>query len=438
MNPIFLVERIMYRITMGETDLSEEIIKECSTLLGQPTKKLDVLKNRYKQVFGKYIIKRCTRVDSEKLCLYTLNQRVPFKLMPVTMYATGTILLFRDEEPVDIIAYPMPKALSYMKTSGIPIEEYGSTVPREVSVRLDGWQLNAYYNPILRRWIFATRYVLHNMYFERGKLVEEPFETIANPYVYVADRLAEELGIYSVLDKYRGWTFIFILLGPEPAITHPPYPLGSDYKEYKLVPLLARDSEGKLYTWSETSSLLGIAGPPLVECKKLEELYEDAKKRIDIRSYIAFIDYGNPEHPLLIELESELYPEAMNVKYLYSAKSAAILICEGYGDKLASIVSEELRPRVDQLKEHVVTLEQILLNIALDPKIRDRVVRLVNTVNSIAKKNVISLDEVVKNLEKGNIKRIVKKVVGLVLEGHSLMSEEPISLIKKIVEEIIH
>jgi len=276
------------------------------------------------------------------------------------------------------------------------------------------------------------------MYFERGKLVEEPFETIANPYVYVADRLAEELGIYSLLEKYRGWTFTFVLLGPEPAITHPPYPLGSDYKQYKLVPLLARDNEGKLYTWSETSSLLGIAGPLLIECKKLGELYEEAKKRLDIRSYIAFIDYGNPEHPLLIELESEVYPEAMNVKYLYSAKSAAILICEGYGDEIINIVNEDLRPRINQLKELVMMLEQKLLNLASDPNMKDRVARLVNIVNSIMKRNIINLDEVVKNLEKGNIKRIVKKITGSVLEDHSLISEEPISLIKKIVEEVIH
>jgi len=436
MNPIFLVERVMYRITIGETDLPEEVIKECSTLLGQPTKKLDVLKNRYKQVFSRYIAKRCSKVDNMELCLYTLNQRVPFKLMPVTMYATGTILLFKDGEPIDVVAYPMPKALSYMKTPGVSAEEYGSTIPREVSVRLDGWQLNAYYNPILKRWIFATRYVLHNMYFERGKLVEEPFETIANPYVYVADRLAEELGIYNVLDRYRGWTFTFVLLGPEPAITHPPYPLGSDYKQYKLIPLLARDNEGKLYTWSETSSLLGISGPPLIECRKLEELYEDAKKRLDIRSYIAFIDCGNPEHPLLIELESEVYPDAMNVKYLYSAKSAAILICEGYGDELANIVSEDLRPRVAQLKELVIALERSLLNIASDPSMKDKVTKLVNVVNSITKRNVINLDEVVKNLEKGNIKRIIKKIVGSILEDHSLVSEEPISLIKRVVEEI--
>ena len=81
---------------------------------------------------------------------------------------------------------------------------------------------------MIERWVFATRYVLHNMYYVKGRLVEEPLDVIANPYVELADAKAREMGLYEAVDRYRGWTFTFVLEGPEPAITRPPYPIGAD------------------------------------------------------------------------------------------------------------------------------------------------------------------------------------------------------------------
>ncbi len=437
MNPIFFVERAMYRaLTKGE-DLPEDVIRKCSKLLGQPSKKMESVIARYRQVFERYLSKRCTRVsETEEVCIYTLSSRAPFKPMPVTMCATGTVILYREGEPAELLAYPMPKALSYAKSPGLPAEEYGDVIPREVSLRLDGWQLNAYYNPLLKRWIFSTRYVLHNMYFERGRLVEEPFNTIANPYVYVADKLAEEQNLYQVLDKYRGWTFTFVLIGPEPAITHPPYPLGTDYRQYRLVPLMARDPTGKLYTWSETAALLGSEGPPLIELRKRGERYNTVRRSLTIRSYIAFIDRDDPENPLLAELESELYPDAMNVKYMYSAKSVAILTYEDAADKLVEIVDENLKPRIERLAKLLIIFEDKLRSAASRPGLPDIAKRLTDLVNEIANRRVLSADEVIKNLEKGNVKRIAKKISSLVLEEHSIATEDPIIIIEKLIDAI--
>ncbi len=437
MNSIFFVEKAMYwAIAKGE-DLPEDIIRKCGELLGQPSKKIESVIARYRQVFGRYISKRCTHVsETEEVCIYTTNPRAPFKLMPVTMNATGTVILFREGEPIELLAYPIPKALSYAKSPGIPAEEYGDIIPREVSLRLDGWQLNAYYNPLLKRWIFSTRYVLHNMYFERGRLIEEPFDTIANPYVYVADKLAEEQNLYQVLDKYRGWTFTFILLGPEPAITHPPYPLGTDYRQYRLVPLMARDPTGKLYTWSETASLLESEGPPLIEPRKLRELYNTVRRSLTIRSYIAFIDRDDPENPLLAELESELYPDAMNVKYLYSAKSVAILTYEDAADRLTEIVDENLKPRIERLAKLLTMFEDKLRNVASRPDLPDIAKRLANLVNEITNRRTLSADEVIKNLERGNVRRIAKKISSLVLEEQSIATENPITIVEKLIDAI--
>ncbi len=437
MNPVFFVEKAMYRaITKGE-NLSENDIRKCGELLGQPSKKIESVIARYRQVFERYISKRCIRVsETEEVCIYTTNPRASFRPMPVTMCATGTVILFREGEPIELLAYPMPKALSYAKSPGIPAEEYGDVTPREVSLRLDGWQLNAYYNPLLKRWIFSTRYVLHNMYFERRRVIEEPFDTIANPYVYVADKLAEEQNLYQVLDKYRGWTFTFVLLGPEPAITHPPYPLGTDYRRYRLVPLMARDSAGKLYTWSETASLLESEGPPLAEPRRLRELYNAVRRSLTIRSYIAFIDRNDPENPLLAELESELYPDAMNVKYMYSAKSVAILTYEDSVDGLTEIIDEALKPRVERLAKLLIMFEDKLRNTTSRPDLLDITKHLANLVNEITNRRILSADEVIENLKRGNVRRIAKKISSLVLEERSITTEDPITIIEKLINAI--
>ena len=434
-NNVFYVEKFIYRVSHENYAPSEEEIRRVGETLGQPTKKLDAVLSRYKQVFGQYIVKRCSEIDSNtKVCIYTWNQKVPFKVFPASMHAFGTIILFKGEEPVELLAYPMPKALSYAKSPGLPREKYGDVVPREATVRIDGWQITAYFNPVLNKWMFATRYVLHNMYFEAGKLITEDFNNIANPYVYVAHRIAEEQGIYEKLSRFeKGWTFTLVLEGPEPAITRPPYPLGEDYQRYKLYLLFARDPQGKLYTWSESRSILGIETPQFIKPEPLDKLYEEVSTRLDVRSYMAYIDVGDPENPIIAELESQLYPDAMFVKYLYDAKSAAIIACEGFGEKLHEIVDPGIKEPVKEINSAVGSLMK-LLEEATDMVSASEAI--VNTLDRYRPGHNFSKDEVIVALKSKNVKRVVKKALSILLEGRSLATRTTIDIINEFVQEI--
>jgi len=432
LNKVFAVEVFAYRVLKEGYQPSEEELMEYGALLGQPTRKLSAFLERYRQVFGNQVERRCSAVGDERVCIYTWSQRHPFKLFPAALHAFGTVILFKGDKPVEVLAYPMPKALSYAKSPGLSEKEYADAVPREVTERIDGWQLTAYYNPLLGRWIFATRYVLHNMYFERGRLVEEDFSNVANPYVYVADRLAEESNLYHILDRFRGWTFTFVLSGPEPAITKPPYPMGSDYGLYRLTPLFARDPSGRLYSWSETEKLLGLEGPRRVRVKRLAELYEEARRKLDVRSYIAFVETGDPENPIIAELESDYYPDAMVVKHLYSAKSAAMLVSEGLTDELKRIVDEETSKRLGELASWVQRFVDVLQRVE-DVEIASA---RISAVVAELKGAEIRPAEVLKPLKEGNIKRAVKKVLGTLLEGESLRSDEAFKMLAKLVEEL--
>jgi len=434
-NAVFYVERFVYKALHEGFKPSEEEVRFVGEMLGQPTKKIDVVLNRYKQVFKWYIVKRCADVDKDvKTCIYCWNQKVPFRLFPLALHAFGSVLLFKGEEPVEVLAYPMPKALSFAKSPGLPEEKYGSTIPREVTERIDGWQITAYFNSILNKWMFATRYALHNMYFEAGKLVVEDFTSIANPYVYVAHKLAEESGLYTKLQRFeKGWTFTFVLKGPEPAITKPPYPMGSDYAKYKLYLLFARDPGGKLYTWSESRVLLDCETPPEVKPEPLEKLYEKIVHRLDVRSYMAFIDSQDPENPIIAELESELYPDAMNVKHLYDAKSAAIISSEGFGERLAEIVEEHIRSAVKEI-DVAVKKFSLLLNKVAD--IDAVAIAIVETLENYRPGHGVSSDEIRAALKSGNIKRVVKKVFSTLLEGKSLITKTTTNTANRFVEDV--
>jgi len=431
MNRVFAVENFVYRVTREGYQPSEEELMGYGALLGQPTRKLSAFLDRYRQVFGYQIERRCSNVGDERICIYTWSQRHSFKLFPLSLHAFGTIIRFRGDRPVDVLAYPMPKALSYGKSPGLSEREYGDRVPREVTERVDGWQLTAYYNPVLGRWIFATRYVLHNMYFERGRLIEEDFSSIANPYVYVADRLADESNLYQILDRYRGWTFTFVLLGPEPAVTRPPYPMGSDYKLYRLIPLFARDASGKLYSWSETEKLLGLEGPRRIGSRRLSELYEEVRRRLDVRSYIAFIDTEDPENPVIAELDSDYYPDAMMVKHLYSAKSTAILVCEGFLDELKRIVDRDTLDRVERFAVKIQRFIDVLQRARDIDTVSEKISSVVKELRGVEIRGEIS-----KSLREGNIKRVAKKVLGTLFEDKSLRSEEIFDIVTRLIKEI--
>ena len=330
---------------------------------------------------------------------------------------------------------PFNKPLSYAKSPGVPESEYGLLTPREVSLRVDGWHLTAYYNPVLGRWVFATKYALHNMYYKKGKLVVEEFNNIVNPYVSVADTIAENEGLYSALDRYRGWTFTFVLEGPEPAITHPPPPIGVDVEKFKLHLLMSRSPEGRLYTWSETQSLLNYRTPLLLEPKPLRELYKEVKQRLDVRSYFAYVDTGDPENPLIVELESDYYAEAMNTKYLNSAKSAALLISEGVAHELTKLLDKVVAERVRELEKAYYDLESVLANALRAGLVKEASEALLRALRDLGVKG-LQVTEVTKNLGEGNIKRVLRKVLASLLEDKSLLADETLELVHRLVNAL--
>jgi len=434
-NRVFLVEDFVYRVECEGYSPSEEEIRAIGEVLGQPTKKLNVVLDRYWQVFNKNIEKKCSSLGNKSVCIYTWRSGVPFKVYPLALHAFGTVILFEGDKPVSVLAYPFNKPLSYAKSPGIPESELRGAVPREVTVRVDGWHLTLYYNPLIERWVFATRYVLHNMYYVKGRLVEEPLDTIANPYVEIADAKARELGLYELVDKYRGWTFTFVLEGPEPAITRPPYPLGADPGQFKLYLLMARNPQGRLYTWSETQRLLGLETPRHVEPREISELYGEVRGRLDVRSYIAYIDSGDPENPVLVELESDYYADAMSVKYLNDAKSAVLLITENLTEKLVEMLNEDQARVVRDLGSRVRELVEFLNTSASQISLEDIARALIDSAREHGVKGLY-YEEVFKNLREGNIKRVVRKVLSTLLEGKSLLSVEVAQLVESFLESL--
>lgn len=55
------------------------------------------------------------------------------------------------------------------------------------------------------------------MFFNRRAIIGL-HDVILNPFAYVVDRITQEENSHSLLNRYNGWTFAFILQDPEPAI----------------------------------------------------------------------------------------------------------------------------------------------------------------------------------------------------------------------------
>jgi len=432
-NRVFLVEDFIYRVEREGYYPKENEVKTISEVLGQPTRKLSVVLDRYWQVFSRNIEKKCSSLGDRSICIYSWRSGVPFKLYPLALHALGTIILFQGDKPLSVLAYPFNKPLSYSKSPGISENELRGSIPREVTVRIDGWHLTLYYNPLIERWVFATRHALHNMYYVKGRLVEESLDVIANPYVEIADKKARDIGLYNAVENYRGWTFTFVLEGPEPAITRPPYPIGADPGLFRLYLLMARDPSGKLYTWSETRKLISLETPSFIEPREISTLYREIRSRLDVRSYIAYIDSGDPENPILVELESDYYADAMNVKYLNDAKSAVILSAEGLIGELLSILSEHQAQVIRELDSSVQKLLE-LLNTAVSTGIIDKAASALLDVVRKQRLRELNFSEIYKNLSEKNTKRIAKKLLGLLLEGKSILAAETLKVINDTVK----
>lgn len=60
-----------------------------------------------------------------------------FKIFPLSTCLNGTIILFGDDEPRSILAYPLSKALGYARTSEISKDRYRPIISRYVIKRID-------------------------------------------------------------------------------------------------------------------------------------------------------------------------------------------------------------------------------------------------------------------------------------------------------------
>ena len=336
MNYIQLIEKSIKEWSSREPNPDD--VKRISELLGVSSKKSSYVLNRwFNEILGKYIDKKCVSISEDVVeCIYSPVLGTPPRYFPVVLHATGTVLLF-EKDDIKTIAFPIHRARD-LGIHGVSIPE--DKEPIEITERLDGWQITFYYDPILKKWIAATRYVLHNMRYEKGKLIIEEFGNIINPYVEVAMIIAEETGLLNKFKGFEGWTFTFTLVGPEPAILKPGAPSKWNWDKYKLYLIAARKPDGTLLTTRESAELLKIEHVPTHETKSIQELVNEIQKSLTKMSY--FLRYGDDNvTPTIIEIKSTMYPEAMNLKYYNDAKSFTILLTEGYGNKILNLIQDE-------------------------------------------------------------------------------------------------
>lgn len=425
-NPIFSVERIMWFLESGK-HVEETLIRKAGELLGTPVKKAEALRARFFDVFSRFIEKRCSDAGSGyRVCIYSWNKRRAFKAFPASLYATGTIILFRGDEPLEVICNPLPKALDYP----LALENIsGFSTPYYVSERVDGWQVNAYYDKILGRWVFSTRYVLHNMYFSRGFLNIDRYGEVSNPLVSLADAIASREDLYSMLDGLEGWSLVFVLLGPEPAITSPPYPIAPDPSEYKLYLVAARRGDGVLLTGSEARDIVGWGLTPAERNPKpLGDLYGEVRTSLTTRSLIAWLRIGEGD-PVLIEIPSQYYYDAMMVKHLRDAKSASILCSEDLCEEATNLVPKDLGERVRAIGRTFRDLVEALERGFFDERISST---MANIINEIRGDNAITAKEILDGVLSRNYRRVAKKILALILEDRSLASSEIIDILDRI------
>ena len=362
-NSICIVERFKALLESGyQPDPLE--VREVSSLLGEPTKKVEVFNSKYLDVFTRLLQKNCIYQENVELCIYSWNPRARIRYFPVALDATGTILLFERGLP-QVVAYPTHRAHDIALGETLVRKPEEAKVV-EVTARVDGFQITFYYNPLIKRWIPATRYVLHNTRYVGSRLVTGGLEEIINPYVKVADFIAESEGIYDKLRGYEGWTFTFVLEAPEPAILRPNVELYR-YEEFKLYLLNARRYDGLLLTVRESSETVKVPHVPIEEVsiatsEELERYINTWSKDLYVRS--RFIRYSDqdPFRPYTVEVGSRLYEDAVAVRFSSSPKSLLILASYGFANEAVNLlvdyrdlreVGRQLCNLYSELREHL-------------------------------------------------------------------------------------
>jgi hypothetical protein len=423
-NYVFKVVSI-YEAWANGRDLTSDEIYEASSLLGSPTRKLEVFLSRFRDVFGQVVEERCCDVGGGRVCIYSWSRRAFKRYFPVALDAGGTVVYY-EGGVAKLVSYPLHRAFDL----GVRGVELPSESPSIITPRVDGWQVNLYWDPVLDKWVFSTRYVLHNMVFVRGELKVEEYGLTINPIVSVAEALASKIGLYSRLNDFKGWTFTFMIEGSEPATWVKGPPEVSRVDEYKLILVAARKPSGELLNPIDSlkvAEMLGVEGIAMraLELKALEEVRES----VDHPSiFLWYLSRGDPEHPEVYEVRSEVYEDYVNAVRGSNAKSYVLLLTSG-----SSRVVERLR---EAIGDNIVseTLQKLgELGEVLEEASRsnpDDLRRLLRAKG--LKQDAIST--AMKALEEGKPMRAIRILLSSLLEGWSI--EDTPLIIANLVEDV--
>jgi hypothetical protein len=355
-------------------EVSETDIVEASKLLGTPSRKVEVFLDRFRAVFGRIVEERCTETSRGRVCIYSWSRRAYKRYFPVALDAAGTVVWFPEPGRTVLVSYPLHRAFDL----GVHGVELPQGDPVAVTPRLDGWQVNLYYDPLLGRWMFSTRFVLHNMRFEAGRLVVEEYGTVANPLVETAERIASRVGLVARLEPLRGWTFTFMVVGEEPATALRRLPEPDEADRYNLVLVAARRPDGGLLPpyepeLAKLAERLGVASLAEKAARMARaEALEQASSSVETPSL--FLWYGgDPEHPAYYEAKSQFYEDYVNAVARMDARSLVVL-ATGAPSTVLDKLREELGEVVDQVVEALKTLEDAVRKAYEESKL-DRALR---------------------------------------------------------------
>ena len=423
-NYVFKVVSI-YEAWANGRDLTSDEIYEASSLLGSPTRKLEVFLSRFRDVFGQVVEERCCDVGGGRVCIYSWSRRAFKRYFPVALDAGGTVVYY-EGGVAKLVSYPLHRAFDL----GVRGVELPSESPSIITPRVDGWQVNLYWDPVLNKWVFSTRYVLHNMVFVRGELKVEEYGLTINPIVSVAEALASKIGLYSRLDDFKGWTFTFMIEGSEPATWVKGPPEVSRVDEYKFILVAARKPSGELLNPIDSLKVAEVLGVEGIAMRALElKALEEVRESVDHPSiFLWHLSRGDPEHPEVYEVRSEVYEDYVNAVRGSNAKSYMLLLTSG-----SSRVVERLRGAIG---DNIVleTLQKLgELGEVLEEASRsnpDDLRRLLRAKG--LKQDAIST--AMKALEEGKPMRVIRILLSSLMEGWSI--EDTPLIIANLVEDV--
>ncbi len=411
-NYLFEVVRVFESWVSGR-DLSEDEIYFASSLLGSPTRRLEVFLRRYRDVVGQVIEERCCDAGGGRMCIYSWSRRAFKRYFPAALDSGGTIIFYATSVEPALASYPLHRALDL----GVRGVEVPGGSPSFVTPRIDGWQVNLYWDPALGRWAFSTRYALHNMAFVRGELKVEDYGLTINPVVAVAERVSDKMGLWDRLGEFKGWTLTLMVEGPEPAtIVRGPPPM--DYIEsYRLILIAAREPDGVLLDPLASSSIADKLGVESIAGRILGiggDIVDYGRSSVEYPSiFLWYLGRGDREHPEIYEVKSELYEDYIKASKAMDAKSFAILLTsesETVIGKLKEALGEKL---VNETLEALMKLEEALKE-AMESREREESLRKTLRRKSV-KADVIT--STLKSLSEGKHRRALRILIASILEG---------------------